>query len=148
MQMPEASCHKVGIRRDPTFGGDFTHNTGTVKGLTNADFAFVGLSLVIPTVIGFYQAWKSRNDMELEEYMLARRSMSFVPVGLSLLASFLSAITMLGAPAEIYSHNTMYFWVGLAFFIVSAGSAHIYIPVFYQLKLTSAYEVSFEKARR
>ena len=66
--------------------------------------------------------------------------MSPYPVSLSLLASFMSAITLLGLPAEMYGFTTMYIWIGLGYFLVVAGAAHIYIPIFYRLKVTSAFE--------
>ena len=67
--------------------------------------------------------------------------MSPFPVSLSLLASFMSAITMLGTPAEMYNYTVMYWWISVSYLFVIAGAAHIYMPVFYQLKVTSAYEV-------
>ena len=137
--MPTPSCFRPGVRVEPKFDGDYTFNTGHVKSFTILDYTIFLLSLLIPTLIGFHQAW--RGNTELDDYMLARRSMSYIPVGLSLLASFLSAITTIGAPAEIYEHDTLYVWVGLSFCIVSAASAHIYMPVFYKLKINSVYEV-------
>ena len=138
---PQGHCNLPGLSREPEFRGDFIHNTGRKKDLTTLDMFFFGLSLAIPTVIGFYTAWRGRLQIEYNEYMLARRSMGFVPVGLSLLASFLSAATMLGGPSEVYFHNTMYFWIGVSFVLTCAVSAHVFIPVFYKLKLKSVYQV-------
>ncbi|KAK3732266.1 hypothetical protein RRG08_030608 [Elysia crispata] len=136
--MATPSCFRPGVRVEPKFDGDYTFNTGHVKSFTILDYTIFLLSLLIPILIGFHQAWQG--NTELVYYMLARRSMSYIPVGLSLLASFLSAITIIGVPAEIYEHDTLYVWVGLSFCIVSAASAHIYMPVFYKLKINSVYE--------
>ena len=146
--MEQAHCHVPADLehltlepREPSFPGDFSHNTGTMKGMRNMDKSFLALSLVIPTIIGAYQAWRTRKQLTLEEYLLAGHNMGYLPVGLSLMSSFLSGLTMLGAPAEVYIHNTEYFWVGVGFLIVSSASAHIYVPVFYKLKVNSVYEV-------
>ena len=61
---------------------------------------------------------------------------------LSLVASFMSAITLLGTPVEMFQYSTMYFYIGIGYLLVMAGAAHIYVPIFYRLKITSAYEVS------
>ena len=54
----------------------------------------------------------------------------------------MSAITLLGTPVEMYQYSTMYFYIGIGYLLVMAGAAHIYIPIFYRLRVTSAYEVS------
>lgn len=56
--------------------------------------------------------------------------------------SFMSAITILGTPAEIYTYGTMYLWIILSFGSSMYIAGYIYIPLFYQLQVTSAYEVS------
>ena len=139
--MTELSCYRPGVPVEPRFDGDYTHNTGKIKSFTILDYFIFLLSLLIPIIIGFYQGWRMHHSMDFAEYMLARRSMSYLPVGLSLLATFLSAITALGIPAEIYNHNTMLIWVTPAYLIISSASAHVYIPVYYKLKINSVYQV-------
>ena len=41
-------------------------------------------------------------DKEVLDYLLGGRKMTCIPVGLSLAVSFMSAITILGVPAEAY----------------------------------------------
>lgn len=72
---------------------------------------------------------------------MADRSMSVLPVTLSLLASFMSAITLLGTPAEIYVYGTQYWMIWLGCCIMIPLCAHVYHPVFFRLKLTSVFEV-------
>jgi Na+/proline symporter len=55
--------------------------------------------------------------------------------------SFMSAITLLGTPAEVYQFGTMYWLIVLAFFLVVPATNYLYMPIFYQLQVTSAYEV-------
>ena len=56
-------------------------------------------------------------------------------------SSFMSAITLLGTPAEVYQFGTMYWLVVLAFFLVMPATNYLYMPIFYELQVTSAYEV-------
>ena len=43
-----------------------------------------------------------RGQKNTEEFLMASRSMGTLPMTLSLVASFMSAITLLGTPAEMY----------------------------------------------
>ncbi|CAG5127309.1 unnamed protein product, partial [Candidula unifasciata] len=124
----------------PVFLGDYSFNTGRLKQFSPVDYVMFASILVISAGIGFYHAWKDRKQKSSDDFLLAGRNMSPYPVALSLLASFMSAITLLGTPAEIYNYTTMYFWIGLGYLFVIAGASHIYIPVFYNLGVTSAYE--------
>lgn len=58
------------------------------------------------------------------------------------LYSHISGITLLGVPSEIYSNGTQYLIIGLINVIVIAIIIYIYLPVFYELQLTSVYEAS------
>uniref|UniRef100_A0A672FI58 Sodium-dependent multivitamin transporter n=1 Tax=Salarias fasciatus TaxID=181472 RepID=A0A672FI58_SALFA len=77
----------------------------------------------------------------LQEFLMADRSMSCLPVSLSLLATFQSAVAILGAPSEIYAFGTQYWFLGVSYFLGLLIPAHVFIPVFYRLRLSSAYEV-------
>lgn len=63
------------------------------------------------------------------------------PVSLSILASFMSAVTILGTATEMYRFGTQYMVIMLSYFIVIPSAAYLYMPVFYRLEVTSAYEV-------
>ena len=60
-----------------------------------------------------------------------------------LLVSFMSAITLLGTPAETYQYGTMYWMIGWSYFLVIPAAAYLYLPIFFKLEVTSAYEVSW-----
>merc|ERR1719383_93103 len=77
--------------------------------------------------------------------------MSVLPVTLSLLASFISAITLLGTPSEVFLNGTQYSILALANIAVIPLAAYLFLPVLYPLRLTSAYEyleLRFNKATR
>ncbi|BFZ03071.1 hypothetical protein BsWGS_06110 [Bradybaena similaris] len=124
----------------PHFPGDFRFNTGVSKRFSTVDYVIFAAVLGISAGIGAFFAWKDRRKKGIDDFLLAGRNMSPYPVALSLLASFMSAITLLGTPAEMYNYTTMYWWIGGGYLLVIAGAAHIYIPVFYRLGVTSAYE--------
>lgn len=65
--------------------------------------------------------------------------MHFLPVTFSLVASFLSAFTLLGMPAEVYTQGTQFLAV-LAFMPVIAGmTIWVFIPVFHKQQVPSCH---------
>jgi len=79
-------------------------------------------------------------EEEVKNYLLGGRKMTAVPVGLSLAVSFMSAITILGVPAESYMYGYMYIYMPLCFFVIATTTSFIYLPVFYESGIVSAYE--------
>ena len=63
-----------------------------------------------------------------------------MPVALSLTATSLSAITMMGSPAEYYIYGSTYAWVVVADIISCLFAAFVYLPIYYNLGITSIYE--------
>lgn len=123
-------------------GKRYSFQTGVKNSFTPLDYVLFSATLVISTAIGVFYAIKDRNRHSTKDFLLAGGKMNFIPVAMSLLASFMSAITLLGTPAEMYNFGTMYWWIGLSYFFTMFMAAHIYIPVFYNLRVTSAYEVT------
>ncbi|KAF4528620.1 hypothetical protein B566_EDAN009224 [Ephemera danica] len=76
----------------------------------------------------------------LQEYLMADRNMSIIPVGFSLMASFMSAITLLGVSMENYSFGTQFVIINVSYGIGTPIAAYGFLPVFYKLQATSAYE--------
>lgn len=56
--------------------------------------------------------------------------------------SFISGVTILGTPAEIYNFGTQYWITIISLMFAGIVVVNVYLPVFKNLKLNSAYEVS------
>ena len=85
----------------------------------------------------------------LLRFLLANRNQQCIPVGLSILVTFQSAILFLGVPAEIYTQGTSFllFQFGMAAAVLL--SAFLIVPLLHPLRLTSVYKVRVkEKMRR
>ncbi|XP_062406602.1 solute carrier family 5 member 6a [Sardina pilchardus] len=104
------------------------------------DYVIFVILLVASTGIGLFHAFSGGRQRTTQEFLLADRSMSCFPVSLSLLATFQSAVAILGAPSEVYTHGTQYWFLGCSYFLGLLIPAHIFIPIFYRLRLSSAYE--------
>ncbi|CAH7324247.1 sodium-coupled monocarboxylate transporter 1 [Phodopus roborovskii] len=100
---------------------------------------FAGM-LLISAAIGIYYAFAGGGQQTSKDFLMGGRSMTAVPVALSLTASFMSAVTVLGTPAEVYRFGAIFSIFGITYFFVVVISAEVFLPVFYRLGITSTYE--------
>ncbi|VTJ89934.1 Hypothetical predicted protein, partial [Marmota monax] len=66
--------------------------------------------------------------------------MSFGPVALSLTASFMSAVTVLGTPSEVYRFGASFILFFISYTFVIIFTSELFLPVFYRSGITSTYE--------
>ncbi|KAK3556967.1 hypothetical protein QTP70_022313 [Hemibagrus guttatus] len=90
--------------------------------------------------VGLFQAFRGRKDNSSAEFLLGGRQMTAVPVAMSLTASFMSGITVIGTPAEAYRYGTAFWLFAFSYTIMSSITAEIFVPLFYRLGITSTYE--------
>ncbi|XP_059426522.1 sodium-coupled monocarboxylate transporter 1 [Carassius carassius] len=100
---------------------------------------FAGL-ILFAAGIGLFQAIRGRKKASSDEFLLGGRQMTAVPVALSLTASFMSGITVIGTPAEAYMYGTPFWLFVFSYTIMSTFSAELFVPLFYRLSITSTYE--------
>ncbi|XP_017129024.1 sodium-coupled monocarboxylate transporter 1-like isoform X4 [Drosophila elegans] len=81
-----------------------------------------------------------RRGSEALDYLVGGRQMKVFPVALSLVASFVSGISLLGTSTEIYVYGTQYAFILVTLVISGTISWYIFLPVFCNLQLTSTYE--------
>ncbi|XP_077555158.1 sodium-coupled monocarboxylate transporter 1-like [Haemaphysalis longicornis] len=96
--------------------------------------------LVVSAAIGVYYAFWGTRKETTDEFLMGGRTLRVLPVALSILASFMSAITLLGTAAEIYVYGTQYMLIVVSYCLVIPASAYLYMPVFHGLQITSVYE--------
>ncbi len=87
-----------------------------------------------------YGIWKTRNIRTTEDYLLGKRELKWYTIGLSIVATQASAITFLSTPGQAFEEGMgfaqFYFGMPIAMVILAA----VFIPVFYRLKVYTAYE--------
>ncbi|XP_064307992.1 sodium-coupled monocarboxylate transporter 1 [Phalacrocorax carbo] len=104
------------------------------------DYVVFAAMLLVSAVIGVYYAFAGGGQKTSKDFLMGGRSMSALPVALSLTASFMSAVTVLGTPAEIYRYGAIFCIFAITYGLVVLCSAEIFLPVFYKLGVTSTYE--------
>ncbi|KAI3368650.1 hypothetical protein L3Q82_025660, partial [Scortum barcoo] len=111
------------------------------SGFVLADYAVFASMLFISMAIGLFQALrKSPRDATADDFFTGGRSMPAVPVGLSLCASFMSAVQVLGVPSEASRYGFKFLYMCLGQSINSLLTAYLFLPVFFRLGITSTNE--------
>ena len=105
------------------------------------DFTVFAVMLLLSAIIGIYHAFTGGRQRTTKEFLFANRGMMGIPVALSLLASFMSAITILGVPSEIYIYGTQYWLIIASYVILFPAVALVFVPVFRAVEISSSYEV-------
>ncbi|XP_076280092.1 sodium-coupled monocarboxylate transporter 1 [Lasioglossum baleicum] len=100
---------------------------------------FTGL-LGISVLIGIYFGCFGKKQNNTTEYLLGGKTMTWFPVSMSLIASHISAVSLLAIPVEVYQYGTQYAACVFTSVISCSLISLIYMPVFYQLQLTSTFE--------
>ncbi|XP_052865162.1 sodium-coupled monocarboxylate transporter 1-like [Anopheles cruzii] len=115
------------------------------------DYLVFALMLLICIVIGILFGYRdhrkhkrrqkaARRDSEALDYLVGGRKMPIYPVAVSLVASWISGISLLGTSTEIYVYGTQYCYIVFAVIIMGFAMHHVFLPVFHELQITSAYE--------
>ncbi|XP_055643090.1 sodium-coupled monocarboxylate transporter 1-like isoform X2 [Toxorhynchites rutilus septentrionalis] len=125
------------------------------------DYLVFVLMLVSCIFIGIFFGYKdhlkhknrktARRDSEALDYLVGGRKMKIFPVAVSLVASWISGISLLGTSTEIYVYGTQYCYIVFAIVLMGFLMHYIFLPVFHDLQITSAYEylqLRFDKRMR
>ncbi|KAG8438219.1 hypothetical protein GDO86_008781 [Hymenochirus boettgeri] len=104
------------------------------------DYVVFGGLFLISSGIGVFFAIKERKKTTSAEFLVGGKQMTCGPVALSLTASFMSAVTVLGAPSEVYRFGAAFGIFFISYTFVVFFTAELFLPVFYRSGITSTYE--------
>ena len=105
------------------------------------DYVVFSVMLLLSALIGIWYGCGGGKQITTAEYLLGDRQMKSWPIAISILVSFLSAISLLGLPGEIYTYGTQFYVVILSYVLTCAATSTVYIPMFRRIKITSVNEV-------
>ncbi|XP_055857001.1 sodium-coupled monocarboxylate transporter 1 [Episyrphus balteatus] len=114
------------------------------------DYMVFVIMLLSCVFIGVYFALKMRHERKKrkndsnkdaeDSYLVGGRNMKTFPIAMSLISSFISGITLLGTPTEIYLYGIQYIYVVGALLLMGVAMYYVFLPVFHDLKLISTYQ--------
>ena len=106
------------------------------------DYVVFSVMLLLSALIGIWHGCRPGGRQNTTaEYLLGDRQMKSWPIAISILVSFLSAISLLGLPGEIYTYGTQFYLVILSYVLVCTATSTVYIPMFRRIRITSVNEV-------
>jgi len=105
--------------------------------LSSLDWAVLLAYLVAVVAFGL---WTGRGNRRIEDFFLAGRQMRWWAVGLSVMATQISAITFIGTTGQAYTDGMRFlvFYFGLPFAMVILCVT--LVPFFYRARVYTAYE--------
>ncbi|CAH1117769.1 unnamed protein product [Phaedon cochleariae] len=109
------------------------------------DYVVFSSMLLLSALTGLYYGCrskycKSESGQTLSEYLTGNRNLKPFPVALSLIASYVSGVTILGTPSDIYLFGTQYWLIVISIWLSGLVVSTVYLPVFLKLQVHSSYE--------
>ncbi|MCH2128249.1 MAG: sodium/solute symporter [Pirellulaceae bacterium] len=101
------------------------------------DIAIVGIYLAILLLIGLYHSGKQDSLME---FFMAHKGMSWIPVGITLMAALNSGIDYLNTPSAVIRLGWLNILFSCSWLIIFPYMFYVMIPMFRRLDVMSAYE--------
>uniref|UniRef100_A0A8C4TIX0 Solute carrier family 5 member 12 n=1 Tax=Erpetoichthys calabaricus TaxID=27687 RepID=A0A8C4TIX0_ERPCA len=101
---------------------------------------FAALFLISSGIGVFFAISERRNKVSSSDFLSGRRQMSCGPVALSLTASFMSAVTVLGVPSDVHRYGASFILFFIVYTFIVFFTAELFLPIFYRSGITSTYE--------
>ena len=119
------------------FRASLGHLLAFVSGLHFFDYLILGTYLVLLIGMGI---WISNRSQTTEDYFLASRNIPWWAAGLSIFGTQLSAITFMAIPAKAFSEDWVFILAQFTIPLVAPLVIVFYLPFFYRLQITTAYD--------
>lgn len=105
-------------------------------------FEYVIFTIIVGgnIALGLYFSFHRRVGHDTDEVFLGKRSLAMFPLAVSVLASMMSALGIVGFTAHYYAYGIHMMWSILPMLLTTPVITAIIVPVFYKLKITSVFE--------
>uniref|UniRef100_A0A669AY52 Solute carrier family 5 member 8 n=1 Tax=Oreochromis niloticus TaxID=8128 RepID=A0A669AY52_ORENI len=125
--------------------------SGDAHLLVAADYVVFAVVLLLSAAVGFYYAWRSRKQGTSRDFLTGGRKLNALAVSMSLTASYMSSVTVLSNPAEVYRYGAIFGYLSISYVLAVVYTSEVFLPVFYRLAINSTYEyleLRFSRATR
>ena len=107
------------------------------SGISTTDM-FIGIGYITAVLsVGVYFFKKNKSA---KDFFLGARSMSWLPIGLSLMATLTSAVGYMAFPAGAIKYGIIMLWMAMAIPISFPVVVYVFMPFYHKLKVYTAYE--------
>ncbi|MBC7852185.1 MAG: hypothetical protein IAF94_02020, partial [Pirellulaceae bacterium] len=105
--------------------------------LTSIDYGIIAFYLLAMVGLGFYFSGEQRTT---QDFFLGGRSLSWFPLGMSLMATLISVLSFTGLPGQAYEVGLQCLILPLSVWLALPIMIGVVLPIFRGLGLTSLYE--------
>ncbi|XP_065221049.1 putative sodium-dependent multivitamin transporter [Planococcus citri] len=130
----------ISAKQNYTDRFDVCHDELPKHSFSIMDYVVLAIMLIISCAIGTFYGFFAKKQETSSDFLLGGSNMGTLPMSLSLAASFITAIELLGNPAEMYKFGTQFWTICFAFLFVVPITTKFYLPVYMKLRLTSSFE--------
>lgn len=101
------------------------------------DYLVIIIYLIIVQIIGFRFAKTQRTT---QEYFLAGKSLGWLPLGISMFATYFDSIVFAGVPAESFKYDLQFALLHLLIPVATVVAVILFVDLFYRLNIVSMFE--------
>ncbi len=105
------------------------------------DYVVFFCMLAVSLGIGVYHTCKSRKKKTTKEYLMGGRSMSPLPVAMSIVMLTIAAALLMGSAVEAFLFGSYWHINKIGITIGWLLANFLYVPLFYKLQVTSVFQV-------
>lgn len=105
-----------------------------------SDYAIFIMMLATCAAIGVYFSLQTAKGSAALDYLVGGQNLRMFPVSLSIIASVISGIALLGTSTEVYMYGANYVCILPGLLLIGLTMHFFILPVFHSLKLISIYE--------
>ena len=101
------------------------------------DWTVLAIYFLGSIALGAYFGGRQKNA---EDFLLAGRKMSWLPVAISIMATNTSAVSYMGVAAYVFKNNLMLFPNIITLVLITPLVLYLFVNFYYNLKVYTAYE--------
>uniref|UniRef100_A0A224Z6X6 Sodium/solute symporter n=1 Tax=Rhipicephalus zambeziensis TaxID=60191 RepID=A0A224Z6X6_9ACAR len=104
------------------------------------DYVVLMSFLALSAGIGVVVAWRDRRTKSNKHFLTGNRQLNWLPVSLSMMASYLSSIGILGQPSEVFLRGSTLWTSAISATVSITVAAFVFLPMYYKMDITSINE--------
>ncbi|KAH7960162.1 hypothetical protein HPB49_017469 [Dermacentor silvarum] len=104
------------------------------------EYAVFSILMAVNLGMGLYFSRRRKGQSGTVEVFLGSRSLRALPLAVSMVATMLSSTGLVGFTGHYYAYGFHLTWNDLTIVIVAPLVAHLFLPVLYELRITSVFE--------
>ncbi|KAH6927470.1 hypothetical protein HPB50_004467 [Hyalomma asiaticum] len=104
------------------------------------EYSVFGVLMAANLGVGLYFSRRRKDHSGTAEVFLGSRTLRALPLAVSMVATMLSSTGLVGFTGHYYAYGFHLFWNDLTIILLAPLIAHLFLPVFYKLRITSVFE--------